>query len=143
MRGFERAGPRNFRRSGVFAIFDALKFSARTKLVGKERADRSAGNIFEIELDGVHFIHDAFLQSRIFQHLAVGHSLFVIADALKRSGGNKGRVDRLRVMRNQASFFTLGLSLSGAPPSAAATTPATACASLFTFCLGLLGYSHR
>jgi hypothetical protein len=66
----------------IFRIGNALKFSALAQFSRKQRADRRARNIFQVELYGVDFVHDALLQSRILEHLPVKNA-FIIANALE------------------------------------------------------------
>ena len=120
----------------IFAVRHPLKFTALAKVFQK-RSHRRTRHIFEIELGGMDFIHDAFLQPRIFQHLAINEA-FVIAHAFKRSRRNERRIEWLDRVRNQAALFARGLGF-GFRYTFSATSAATAA----TTGAGFFGFFFR
>ncbi len=135
MRGFDFARGSARRRRGFFFVGNALEIAHLSRAARQERSHWRAGHVFEVELHGVNFIHDSFLQSRVLEHLAVQGALFIVAYALELCAtDDERRFDWLGLGRNQTAFFRPRLRLScssSAPATASSTAPRFG---FFNFC---------
>ncbi len=113
-------------RFGVsVAVINALeRIAAESRR--KQRTNFGAAEVvFHVELDRVYLIEDAFLESSILEHLAVGGSLFFIDDSFDgRIAGDKRCVRDFesggRGRGGRSSFVSLLPA-----PATTSTTPAT------------------